>query len=67
MSGGMGKISSKLSNALHFGGFRRRASIPQQNIEGHVRVTAVKKEAPDFPDLKMAQCIQVGAAMIGGV
>jgi len=41
-------------------GFTKRKDVQRQDtIEGQVRVSTVKKDGPDFGDLKLSQCLQV--------
>lgn len=41
-------------------GFNKRKDVLRQDtIEGQVRVSTVKKDGPDFGDLKLSQCLQV--------
>lgn len=48
---------SALSSML---GFTKRKNVQrQETIEGQVRVSTVKKDGPDFGDLKVSQCLQV--------
>lgn len=59
VSGGMSASGlSALSSML---GLAKRKDVGKQEaIEGQVRVTTAKKDGPDFGDLKLAQCLQVG-------
>lgn len=46
-------------------GFTKRKDVLRQDtIEGQVRVSTVKKEGPDFGDLKLSQCLQVRCGAI---
>jgi hypothetical protein len=41
-------------------GFTKRKDVQRQDtIAGQVRVSTVKKDGPDFGDLKLSQCLQV--------
>ncbi|GAB5034040.1 wd40-repeat protein [Nannochloropsis oceanica] len=58
-SPGSGLSAAGLSALSSMLGFTKRKSVQRQDtIEGQVRVSTVKKDGPDFGDLKVSQCLQ---------
>eukprot|EP00624_Nannochloropsis_granulata_P005003 evm.model.NODE_35309_length_51595_cov_30.695145.14 len=58
-SPGSGLSAAGLSALSSMLGFTKRKNVQrQETIEGQVRVSTVKKDGPDFGDLKVSQCLQ---------